>query len=69
MENMIEYCTGRISAFAEIKELLSYVNTSDENTAVQLKILTGHIEKQIELNEHHINGELELMEGRELLRR
>lgn len=69
MENTIEYCIGRISAFAEIEELLSYVYTSDKNTATQLKILTQHIKKQIELDDHRINCELELMEGRELLRR
>lgn len=69
MENTIEYCTGRISAFAEIKELLSYVYTSDKNTAEQLQILTEHIEKQIKLNEHFVNDKLELMEGSLLLRR
>lgn len=69
MENTIEYCTGRISAFTEIKELLSYVNTSDKNTAEQLKILTKHIVNQIKLNENFVNVELELMEGVELLRR
>lgn len=68
MLNKIEYCTGRMTAFTEIAELLSYVSTSDNHTAKQLKILTNHIKKQIELEEHTVNIDLELMEGYELLR-
>lgn len=67
MKNTIEYLGGRISAFTEIKELLSYVNTSDKYTAGQLKILTEHLEKQIEIDTHAIDIDLQLMEGYELL--
>ena len=44
---------GRIGAFTEVKELLAYVKTSDKSTAAQLKILTEHIEKQIENAENN----------------
>ena len=60
---------GRISAFTEMKELLAYVSTSDKYTAAQLKILTEHIEKQIENDTHAIDIELQLMECDELLGR
>ena len=60
---------GRIGAFTEMKELLAYVNTSDKSTAAQLKILTEHIEKQIENDIHAIDIELQLMECDELLGR
>lgn len=68
-EITIERLQGRISAFTEIKELLSFVNTSDKYTADQLKILTEHIEKQIEIDTHTIDIDLQLMEGYELLGR
>lgn len=68
-EITIERLQGRISAFTEIKELLSFVNTSDKYTADQLKILSGHIEKQIENDTHAIDIDLQLMEGYELLGR
>ena len=60
---------GRIGAFTEVKELLAYVKTSDKYTAAQLKILTEHIEKQIENDTHAIDIELQLMECDELLGR
>ena len=68
-ETTIEQIHGRISAFAEIRELLSFVNTSDKYTADQLKILSEHIEKQIEIDIHAIDTKLQLMEDYELLGR
>lgn len=67
METSIEYCTGRIRAFSEAKELLSMVNTTDKSTAAQLTILLNHFENQIALENRTINFTLEMMEYRELL--
>lgn len=63
----IEHCEGRITAFKEVLSLISLIHPEEDSVKGQLKILENHIKKQIELDEHWIDSELELMEGRMLL--
>lgn len=67
MENTIEYCTGRLEALKEVRELLSLIHTHDKTTAEQLKILIDHCTEAVNFEEKCINYTLELMEAKELL--
>lgn len=58
----IEHCNGRIEAFTEVKQLLSFIVTTDKTTSEQLEILRTHIDKQIELDTSYIDKLLDLME-------
>lgn len=62
MKESIEYCTGRIEAFKEVKELLSLIRTKDEITATQLKILIDHCSDVVEIEERYVDIALESME-------